>query len=421
LFDLLVPWMQRYRTSEAGKHRSAVELKGALMELGLPGETDPRKKLKWVELVLARSRPRVATGMPPSVRRAVKKRKREYQKRKQDLEQILITRPGTYLGRSGQCLLVRRGGRREAELPLSLIRGIALLTTAASLSAELMCEASARGIAIYIQGPDGRPAVRIGPPEAPSYHLSLAQVRLAGTCEGLELARKIVVGKIRNQINLLHYYAKYPDRRGGTDYVIHAAKAVEEMEGVVSGLVRRSLSAELELERSRLFAAEGQAAASYWRTAKSLLWQKPGFEGRVRKGAGDLVNRLLNYGYGILYSRMLAVLIRGGLNVAIGFLHKPQPGKPALLYDMVEEFRAAAVDRVVFSMLNLGKSYQATDQGLALDTKHDLARSVLRRIQSPTRYHGESLPLEQVMDHQARLLVSYLQGREEYRPFVLQW
>lgn len=421
LFDLLVPWMQRYRSGGAGKHRAAVELKGALMELELPAEADPRKKLQWVELLLARSRPQPATPVSPAARRAVEKRRREYRKKMAQLQEILITRPGAYLGRAGERLLVRREGKREAEVPLSLIHGITLLTTAASLSAELMCEAAARGISIHILRPDGKPAVRVGPPEAASYHLSLAQSRLAGSPEGLELARTFVLGKIRNQINLLRYYAKYPERRGADEYLPQTAASIREMQAVEQAVSQRTFAADLELERSRLFAAEGQAASSYWKAVKSLLWQKPGFEGRVRKGAGDLVNSLLNYGYGILYSRLLAVLVRTGLNITIGFLHKPQPGKPALVYDFIEEFRTAAVDRVVFSMLNWGKSYEVTDQGLTLDTRHDLARNVVRRLQSSVRYHGEALPLERVMDEQARLLVRHLEGKDRYQPFVLPW
>jgi CRISPR-associated protein Cas1 len=106
--------------------------------------------------------------------------------------------------------------------------------------------------------------------------------------------------------------------------------------------------------------------------ARSLLWWKPGFDGRVRRGAGDLTNSLLNYGYGILYSRLSTVLVRAGLNIYIGFLHKPQPGKAGLLYDFVEEFRAAVVDRTVFGMLNLGVVVEVGADGLDATTRHDL-------------------------------------------------
>jgi CRISPR-associated protein Cas1 len=229
------------------------------------------------------------------------------------------------------------------------------------------------------------------------------------------------VGKIRNQMNLLRYYAKFPERRRGTEFLPEAATAIGEMRKIEQSVLRRAFSEDLELERERLFSAEGQAASSYWRAVKALLWQNTGFEGRVRKGAGDLVNSLLNYGYGILYSRLLVILVRVGLNLTIGFLHKPRPGKPALLYDFIEEFRTAAVDRVVFSMLNWGKNYEVTQEGLNTQTRRDLARNILRRLHSPARYHGELMPLEQIMDQQARLLVRHVEGKDRYSCFVLPW
>lgn len=284
-----------------------------------------------------------------------------------------------------------------------------------------MAEAAARGINIVLAGSDGRPLVRIGPAQAAEHQLSLAQSSLAASPGGLELARTIVAGKIRNQANLLRYYLKYPERRSDGDFLGVATQAVKEMERVRDSVLCREFSSGHDLERNRLFAAEGQAAASYWRAVRMLLWWKPGFEGRVRRGASDLVNSLLNYGYGILYSRCLNVLLRTGLNIYIGFLHKPQPGKAGLLYDFVEEFRAAAVDRTVFGLLNLAVAVKMEDDGLSTEGRHELARKVIHRLQAKTRYHGESLPLEEVMGHQARLLVQHMEGKARYETFVLSW
>lgn len=424
LADLLAPWLEKFRSQGPGAAMPAAALKAALIDLELPATQDARRKLKWIELVLARSRAKKEQAAQPAsalARRAVAQRKLEYRKLKQERQEVVITRPGTYLGRTGERLLIRREGKRESELPFSLVHNITLLTKAVSLSGDLMAEAAARGINIVIAGSDGRPAVRIGPPEIAEHQLSLAQSTLASSVEGLELARIVVAGKVRNQANLLRYYLKYPERRADGDFLSAAAQAVEEMEQGREKLLARAFESDLELERNRLFAAEGQAAASYWAAVKTLLWWKPGFEGRVRRGAGDLVNSMLNYGYGILYSRLLTVLLRAGLNVYIGFLHKPQQGKAGLLYDFIEEFRAPAVDRAVFGMLNLGVEAHTDGDGLTDDTRHELARKVVRRLQSPTRYHGESLPLEQVMELQARLLVRHIQKTEQYRTYVLPW
>lgn len=154
---------------------------------------------------------------------------------------------------------------------------------------------------------------------------------------------------------------------------------------------------------------------------RCLLWWKPGFDGRVRRGANDLVNSLLNYGYGILYSRLMNVLVRAGLNVHIGFLHKPQKGKTGLLYDFIEEFRAAAVDRCVFGWLNLSAQMELTSDGLDTETRREMAHRVVGRLQAGTRYHGDTLPLEKVMEQQAQLLVRHMEGTETYKTYILPW
>ncbi|MBL8237412.1 MAG: CRISPR-associated endonuclease Cas1 [Bryobacterales bacterium] len=424
--DLLVPWLQTYRSAPANR-QSAAELKAALIPLELPVTTDPRKKIQWIELLLSRSKPPVQprpanSALSPLAAKALHQRKQQLADRRQELEEIIVTKPGTYLGRTGERLLIRRDGKREAEIPFSLIRNITFLTTAFSLSGEFMVETAARGIPILIAGPDGRPSVRIGPPDLPAHELSLAQSALAASPAGLDLARIIVLGKIRNQVNLLQYFMKYPERRAGSpDYLAICTASIAAMNAIVLQTAAHVFSPDHDLERNRLFAAEGQAAQSYWAAIRALLWWKPGFDKRVHRGASDLVNSLLNYGYGILYSRLLAVLVKAGLNANIGFLHKPQPGKAGLLYDCIEEFRAAAVDRTVFALLNLATELKTGEHGLEPETRHLLARKVLERLQAKVRYHGETLPLQKVMELQVQLLVRHIGGKERYKCFVLPW
>ena len=50
-----------------------------------------------------------------------------------------------------------------------------------------------------------------------------------------------------------------------------------------------------------------------------------------------------------------------GLHPCISFLHSFQDGKPTLVFDMIEEFRSQAVDRVVFSMITKGERLAGPD------------------------------------------------------------
>lgn len=375
---------------------------------------------------MARSRPRKSApsgSLSPAARHAIQTRKREAEKLKRDCQEILISEPGTYLGRSGQRIVIRREGKRVAEVPLSLVRNVTLLTSAFSISGELMAEAASRRINIILNGVNGRPAVRIGSSDQPEHQMSLAQSHLATSKAGLEIARILVAGKIRNQANLLRYYLKYPDRKAGDGFLVEGSNAVKQMEHVRDAVLASKFvgDIDLDLERNRLFAAEGRGASFYWGAVRLLLDPRHGFDGRVRRGAEDLVNSLLNYGYGILYSRCLLVLLRAGLNIHVGFLHKPQPGKAGLLYDFVEEFRTAAVDRVVFAILNLSVPVERTNEGLTQGTRRDLAHRVLDRLRSPLRYHGENVPLQEIIEQQARLLMLQIEGSAPYKTFVLPW
>ena len=221
---------------------------------------------------------------------------------------------------------------------------------------------------------------------------------------------------MRNQANLLRYYAKYKKHA-------EAEGALAEILAIADRLASEGPGGgDIDLERNRLFAQEGQAAAAYWKAVRSIVpAKKVEFKGRVRKGAVDPFNVMLNYGYGILYSRVMSVLVRTGLNVNIGFLHKPQAGKPALLFDFIEEFRPVAVDRVVISSVNLGKALGVEDGRLSSEARHELARAVVKRLQSETRYHGDSVPLQKVIEFQAQLLARHIEGRDVYKAFSMPW
>ena len=86
-----------------------------------------------------------------------------------------------------------------------------------------------------------------------------------------------------------------------------------------------------------------------------------------------------------------------------------------MLFDFIEGFRAGVVDRTVFSMLNLRIDAKIFSEGLEMDTRQELARKVIHRLQAPTRYHGESITLEKVSGHQARLLVRHVEGAGIYK------
>ncbi len=305
IFDVFVPWLQRLRTEKStrpGPRPKIADLKAELLEVELPFTKDPKQKQKWVELLLARSKPvdteptaAANARVSEQARRAIQRRRREIRKRRDELQELIISKPGAYLGRTGERLLIRREGKKQYEVPLSAVRNISWLTTAGSMSADLMVAAAARGISIHILGRDGKPEVRIGPVDSPSFHLSAAQSKMASSTDGLRLAATLIQGKIRNQGNLLRYFGKYRERRKQDRVETEMGRTLLDMEDAERQLdiLFDSGEADLELLRGRIFSIEGRAAGGYWRVVKTLVWQNVGFAGRVRQGATDPLNSAL--------------------------------------------------------------------------------------------------------------------------------
>lgn len=92
---------------------------------------------------------------------------------------------------------------------------------------------------------------------------------------------------------------------------------------------------------AELMAIESQAAIAYWSYIRVLTADDGiDFIRREHQGATDLLNSLLNYGYAILYARVWKNILAAKLNPSIGVLHAKQDGKPTLVFDVVELFRA---------------------------------------------------------------------------------
>ena len=125
----------------------------------------------------------------------------------------------------------------------------------------------------------------------------------------------------------------------------------------------------------------------------------------------------------MLYPRVHHALVLAGLNPGISFLHSFQDGKPALAFDLIEEFRVQAVDRVVFSMITKGERLEidAKTGRLTKATVQKLIQNVLERLAIPERYRRQEKTLQEIIELQAKLLAAHLQGKPRYRPFIGRW
>ncbi len=291
----------------------------------------------------------------------VKQQKRRYLRRAVEGSELVISEPGVFIGKTASRLVVKKQRRVIMEMPLRQLRHVIITTSGVTLSAAVITLCAREKIALDFLSPRGEPLARLSTPVDALGTTGLQQVQAVHDGSGLHLARTFVYGKLKNQLNLVKYYHKYR-KRVDPDFARTFKDVERQFTALIAELRRFVPEGEYDTGRHRLFAFEGQGAILYWQMIRLLLADDVEFAGRQRQGATDLVNSLLNYGYGMLYPRMHEALLRAGLHPGISFLHSFQDGKPTLTFDLIEEFRAQAVDRVVCGMITKGERLEMEPQ-----------------------------------------------------------
>lgn len=380
-----------------------------------------KRTLKGVIAYCRRKKQEAANAAPKAKKRdPIKKKKREYQKLESEGFELLVTTPGVFIGKTKRGITIKERGIKKHEAPLLNLKNISILSRGVAISSNVVEHCAERGIPIDFLGFDGKPYAKIYPLQCTSASLGIAQLKALEDGKACLLAKGFVLGKVRNQINLVKYYHKY---RKGRDEDF--AQLFTVRLALIESLVKDLASVhdkDMETLRGKLFSIEGRAAGCYWDLVKKMLEDDIVFEGRVRKGATDLVNSLLNYGYGILYSRLWEGILGAGLNPYISYLHKPQEGKPTLIFDLIEEFRQQAVDRPVFSLITKGEEVEIEKGFLTHETKKRVAEKVLERINTVEVFRTKELRLSQIMKEQAKAVAAFLEGKiTHYRPYIAKW
>lgn len=115
---------------------------------------------------------------------------------------------------------------------------------------------------------------------------------------------------------------------------------------------------------------EGSAARHYFSALSECMPKEFAFEGRSFRPAKDKFNALLNYAYGILYSRVERALMLAGIDPYVGFMHRDDYNTKSMVFDFIEPYRIYA-ERFVFRLFTgkkINKSYfEALTNGFSLN------------------------------------------------------
>ncbi len=232
-------------------------------------------------------------------------------------------------------------------------------------------------------------------------------------------ARAIVDAKIRSQAAYLE--RRLRARRRGDRPTDLIEETIQEL-----GRIRRRLHRQNSLNRVR--GAEGAATARYFRALRLDL-APFGFNRRLRRPPADPVNAALSYGYALLKSVAHAALVPTGLHLELGLLHAESRRNPALVLDLMEEFRTAAVDMPVTRLflqgrLTPGHTEKRENGGVWLNTAGKKVLIKAFEAQLGKSYEHPALQeagtLEELLQAQALRLAKAATQGSPYRPFYLR-
>lgn len=253
---------------------------------------------------------------------------------------IYITENGTYLHKRGGKLLIDKEETTITEVPLELVENITVTNTT-QISSSLITECLTKNIPISWMSTSGK---MYGSLLAPSFVDIFKQKQQFDLIEEkdfyFKLAQKIVSAKIHNQLVLLRRYNRN----------IKSEKVHE----LINYLANTQKNIKYTSDNNELLGYEGLASRTYF-SALGMLINKPfQFTKRTKQPPRDPFNAMLSMGYSILFNEILSNIIAIGLHPYIGFFHQLAKGHPALVSDLIEEWRAVIVDALVISLIKRG-------------------------------------------------------------------
>lgn len=335
---------------------------------------------------------------------------------------LVIEEFGTFISKKSERLVVTCQGEKRLEAPLMHLETVLVSARGVTLSSDAIAACAEGGIPIHVINQRGTPVSSLySSALTATIETRRAQLLARLDRRGVDFAKASATGKIRNQATLLKYMAK--NRRARQPELFDEVRLLADEVNDHLAELERWQGDTVDECRGQLLSTEGRAAQKYWQGIGLLLPAARQWPGRRTQGAQDAVNAALNYGYGILYGAVERSLVLAGLDPYAGFLHVDRPGKPSLVFDLVEEFRQVTVDRTVVAMCNLGMELAQDEQARLMEgTRRTLAEKINARLDSVERYEEKRHPLRSIIQQQARHLAAFLRGeRDAYTPFLAAW
>ncbi|ODU07848.1 MAG: subtype I-C CRISPR-associated endonuclease Cas1 [Rubrivivax sp. SCN 71-131] len=339
------------------------------------------------------------------------------------LNTLYVTLPDSHLRLDNDTLRLLVGDEARLRVPLHHL-GAVVCFGPVSVSVPLMHRLADDGIALVLLDSNGRFKARLEGATAGNVLLRRSQHDTSkDEAFALNLGRRIVAGKLRNQRHVL--------LRGAREAKIDTDRQALTRAAQNLAASQRALPGAITLDAVR--GVEGEAARGYFaalsRLVRPELRDHFTMDGRSRRPPRDRINALLSFLYAMWMNDCRSACEAAGLDPQVGYLHALRPGRAALALDLMEEFRPFA-DRLALTLVNrlqIGFGDFAEREGGAVMLEGDARKAVVVAFQERKQEAlthpllAENVPLGLVPLVQARLLARHLRGEApEYPPFAVR-
>ena len=314
-----------------------------------------------------------------------------------------ITQPRARIGRSAETLVVTTDEGKDT-FPIHQIDSV-LIHGYGQISTQAIQLCAYHGVAVqwltlggkFVAGTTaspGRVQQRLRQYEA-----------LADSTRRLELARRLVHGKVETQLR----------------YILRATRGQPDRRKMVATEIERCREALRKLEQAErpetLLGLEGIAAKAYFAAVPHLLAESLPAElrpsGRSKHPPRDCFNAALSFGYALIQSLVHRSITAVGLEPAFGFYHQPRTAAPPLVLDLMELFRTPLWEMPLIGSLNRGQwnpkaDFEVTHDHVWLSAagRKKALQLFEQRLQESYKHPhtGQSLEYARIVELEVRLL-----------------
>lgn len=234
----------------------------------------------------------------------------------------------------------------------------------------------------------------------------------------LHLAKTFIKAKIHNQRVVLQRYSK--NRQG-----VNLESEIEHLDKL------KSRAAVVDKKES-LFGIEGIASQEYFSGIRKIIPEKWQFRKRTKQPPRDPINSMLSFGYTLLFYNIYAFVVMHGLHPYVGFLHMLREGHPALVSDLLEEFRASVIDSLVLNivmreMIKIDEFAMPNKNNKGCYLSNNARKIFIKSFENKMNSMlinpstGSKTTYRSLIDYKVLMLKHYLEGKiDEYKPLTIR-